>query len=428
MKTYTQPQLFDAANDYAKREAALAKDAKAAVVQWKYADEDMFGLFPLFDAIDFRGSTKWTPAKRRWLDEKPQGFFHQHGFDAQGKVRIIERSNGIVTLFIRAADEVDEIVYGSRGTSLKRHILASGRPVACYDYNLDPHQYSLEAFEYVDDRLVRSVEHSWWVSDGVWKEATWKTTCTYEHDAAGLLRAYRDMGERLGGKQLVYVRPNAGSLANRPPSRRPIVAYTRTDEIQSDAYGLEMSIDNEWPVDTILFTPPDLLMQVTRDTGVTTMGTVYAGVSSMPPASELAKVHESGGTWVLVDARGPAAAPNSSAALKAGLNVLLANADVAAIRTAMAELPRTIDAARVVIAFADDEACSPDAAQAIAATLRGELKKHDAEFRIVIAAPITKDNIMDFIAQPDIDGVLRENGDFEWAMEVLVPIALNSAS
>jgi hypothetical protein len=423
MKAYTQSELYRLLTDYLKKEKTLTAKAKAAVVEWRYAREQMYHLFPLSSVIGFRGSSKWQKAPTRWLKE-PEEPCHHHGFDTQSNVVIITHQNGLTSVFVRNNDIIDEIVFGGCGTSLKRHLYQKGRAVAVYDYSLSPHQYSLETFKYTGDRLMKSVEQGWYLSDDVWKKAS-STVFLYEYDDAGLLRVVRDMGGHLG-KDVVFIRPKSGILkkANKP---RPLVAYTNASNIQSDAYGLEMNIDDEWPIDTVIFVPPDQITEATRNTSVTTMGTVSVGASEMPTVNELKRIKKSGGTWVLFNANHTSASANLAAALDAGLKVMLLATDGAGARIALADT--TINTANLVIAFRPGKARSPEGAQAIAARIRAVLKEKGASTsRIVLAAPIRKEEIMAYLTKPDIDGVLHENGSFEWAMEVLVPIALHIAT
>ena len=89
------------------------------------------------------------------------------------------------------------------------------------------------------------------------------------------------------------------------PSRRPVVAYTmRLTEseygpeycVKCDAYGLEMNIDDAWPIDTILMAPPDLVDVITDETDVTSMGTVFVGAASSPADGDFQRLAASAAT------------------------------------------------------------------------------------------------------------------------------------
>lgn len=438
MCNFTQTELYDTIQQYVQNQDAILAEARAAVVQWRYADEKMLGLFPLFSEIGFQGCDKWETPKRTWLQSKPDGICYEHGIDAHGRVRLIQRGK-LTTLFMYSEQVVDEMNYRDREAApraLCRHLLEHGRVVGVYEYCLSPHQYSFDAYEFGDDKLAKSIQQAWYVSDGKWVEATCTTICDYVHDSVGLLRVCRDMGESLGGRSLIFVRPGSGRLKNSKTTRRPFVAYTieidpNTDDaehqIYCDAYGLEMNIDDEWSVDTVLLTRPDLVHVIIDDTDVTSMGTVYAGTSSTPPVGDLRKLKDAGATWILLSADDSAFATKASAVLDADLNLILSVTDVQEISTALANCDG-VDDSRLVIAFRPDGDCAPKAAQKTASEIRQRLTEYRYDgSRVILASRIGNDDPIEYLTQPDIDGVLYDDGNFGSALEVLIMIALHSA-
>ena len=428
MIEFTQEDLYKATTRYMESREELVSQAEACVVDWKNATAEMSGMFPLFDAVGFRGHEWWTPADRKWLQEGGSVKWYSHGFDAGGNIRIIKAFNKSITLFVFGGEIIDEVRYGA-AVPLTRSILRDGRVVAAYDYVLHPHQYRLEQFEYAGDRCVRSVSRSWYVSDGKWVAATWATTCEFEYDERGLHRAYRDMGEGLGGRTLVYVRPTS---APEPTLRRPLVAHRigifdddpPWQSVYSHAYGLEMTIDSDWPIDTVLLAPPELVGSITQDTDVTSMGTVYGGASFMPEDRDPSQIVADGARWLLLE--GTTSPPDDvRAALLAGLNVILAVAAPHQIEQALGAAGR-VAPERIAIAVSAPSKYSPEWAHEIAGTVRKALRSRGlGESRILIAANLTKDNLMDYLCLADVDGVLLSDGDASLTLEVLKQLALN---
>ena len=432
---YSQPQLYDALQSYLRDKDAILSAVKSEVVEWKYANEEMYGLFPAFADIAFRGPNTWEPSKRRWLEKKPAGTWFLHGLDAAGNVRIIERSYGITAIFMTTDDGVDELVLGSRSTSLKRHIIEDGRVVGVYNYFLDPHQYSYETFEYENDRLTRSVEACWFVSGDEWVKASWLTTCTFEYDAQGLLKVNRDMGKALGGNKLVFARKKSAKARKGTIQRRPFVAFTieipaEVEDpehfVYSNAYGLEMNIDDEWAVDTVILVPPALVRVVTGDTGVTSMGTVYAGASQMTSPDRFPEILDAGGKWVLLSGDDSRLTANFSAALHAGLNVILSTGQQLNTSIFGKKLPANLQSDRLVVAFKPDGKCSPTQAQKIAAGIRSELETIKcSDSRVILAASVDQPKVPDYMKKSDIDGFFLLDGDFGAALDVLIPLTLS---
>ena len=426
MIEFTQAELYDAIEGYNTNKDELVADARNSVVEWKYAYEEMISHFPLAGEISSRGENQWEPAVD-WLPAKPELHAYEHGIDADGRIRLI-RSNGIATtLFSYFDDFVDEMRL-SKTRALKRYLLGDGHVVAFYEYCLRPHQYSLETFEYADGKPVKSVEKSWFIKNDEWVEASWTTSCVYERDSEGLSRVYRDAGKR-GGNKLVYVRPGSGRLSDAP--RRPFVAYTievRDDcedpshDVYYDAYGLEMNIDDEWEIDTVLLTAPELVDSITGRTNVLEMGTVYAGSNAMP--SDLRKVKKDKGDWILLYAEEPDIAINVRDVVSAKLDVILVIQQASDIAVALNECDVTAD--RLVVAYRPTVDCSADDVQTVASLVRAELASHNCDdSRIVVAAKIGMNEVMDYMTKCDIDGVLHFNGRYHSTMDILQPIALH---
>ncbi|MGB7344140.1 MAG: hypothetical protein WBD20_07995 [Pirellulaceae bacterium] len=202
-------------------------------------------------------------------------------------------------------------------------------------------------------------------------------------------------------------------------SRRPIVAYTipvfeNEDDprycIYCDAYGLEMSIDDEWPIDTVLLTAPELLDVIMEETDVTSMGTVFAGASA---GNDFAAVVKAKGTHVLL---------TPADDIAAGLIVILLtppDTDLAARFSGLA-----LTSENLVVALQPAKLPSPSDAQAVAAPHRVSLTELGCgDSRIVICGDIDESTINDYLAQPDVDGILLLDSSFDVVNELLSAIA-----
>jgi hypothetical protein len=437
MTTFTQSQLFDALEQYVQNRDALVEQASASVVELRFANEVMFGLLPLFDEIGFRGDNQWYPASRTWLPEKPATTCYEHGFDSAGRIRIIR--NGPLTILFTYQDQiVDELLIRGRDAApqgLKRYLVESGRTTAAYQCLASPQQYHCETFQYDQGKLLQSEQKTWYVKDGQWVEASWVTRHLYEYDSVGLIRVFRDIGEASGGKELVYVRPKWGRLCKQNRSRRPFVAYTIHIEqdcsdpqhlVYSDAYGLEMNINDEWPIDTVLLAPPALVRVITGDTGVLSMGTVYAGAASLESKCDLRKLKKSGGKWALLDAEASNVQSMARSVLDANLSVILSVTNPSQVSNLLAGC-KHLTSERIVVAIRSEDAYSPDTAQSAALEIRNELHSlNSGQSRVIVDTTIEKLEVLDFVEKPDIDGVLYRDGTFASALKALVPIALES--
>jgi len=353
-------------------------------------------------------------------------------------VHVIRRADEMDTLIMRKGDVVDQVFYGGWAPSMKRYMLANEITVAMYHYHLEPHQYTYEEFHYENGRCVKSIEKPWYESDDQWIESRVPTICTYEHDPNGVVRAYRDMGKNLGGNTLVYTRPKSkkpkGAKSKAKP-RRPFVVYTLSgdgdpeearSEVYSDAYGLEMNIDDEWPIDTVLLSPPEFLKVITRETDVTKVRSVSAGATRAPADGKLKAIYSSGGRWLHIDGGSDYAEEQLSAAVNANLNVIWAVHQPFQIRSAFDSVPKLTPKQLVVALRPERKNVAANTAQKTAAEIRGELTSQGLrDSRIVLAAPLHKNNVVKYIEQPDIDGVLLYDGDYSSVLEILVEISLH---
>lgn len=434
MSQYTQEELHAAISVYVRNKDKLFSDAEKTVVEWKYARCDMFGLLPYFDQVE-RGSNKWKPAKRIWLKECPSGLWYNHGVDAKGQVQVIRRADQVDTLIVRKGDVVDQVFYGGWAPSMKRYILANGICVAMYHYHLEPHQYTYEEFDYENGCCVKSIEKQWYESDDQWIESG-GAICTYEYDPDGLIRAFRDMGKNLGGNTLVYTRPKSKKSQGTKPKakpRRPFVGYTLSvkgdpeearSEVYSDANGLEMNIDDEWPIDTVLLCPPESVKVITRETDVTKVKSVSAGAMRAPANGKIKAIHSSGGRWLLLDCETDNTEEQLSAAVNAKLNIICVVRQPLQIRSVYENVPKLMPKQLVVALQPERKNVAANTAQKIVADIRGELTSHGlGDSRIVLAAPLHKNNVVKYIKQPDIDGVLLYDSDYSSVLEILVEIS-----
>ncbi len=429
MPQFTQPELFDTINQYVANEDNLLATLRDSVVEWRYANDEMFGLHPLFAEISSRNGSKWKPANRRWLKKKSAGFCYLHGLDANGEITLIERSNGITTAIIRTDSMVDQMTFGGRATALICYLIEFDRTVAMYEYRLDPHQYSYEEFEYEDGHCVRSHENSWYVSEGQWKPS-FPHASTMQYDSGGLAQVTVEAIGGVFGPEVVFVRPPAKQRRQaRKPSTtgKPFFGYSvallpGTDseyELTTDAYGLEMYYDDEWSVETVVFVPPHLVAVLARDTGLKSEG-VAAGSTGMPLGGALVSLVDAGATWIMLFANESDTPANLYDATQAGLGVVLVTADAHGLAELAAQAP-ALTPDKLVIALRPHD---PAGAQALAASVRTNLVATPVGgSRLVLAVNPAEVTGIANAAHNDLDGLFLMGGRFDNAVELLQQLA-----
>jgi hypothetical protein len=435
---YNQPELYAALASYVENERSLIAEAEKEVAVWKYASEEMQGPLPLNDVIGVRVGDRWHATKQRWFNTKPEEESFEHGFDQAGRLRIIKGGYRIV-LFVPADNVLNEIHLRGKESYFHRHILNDGITRVRFGCYLQPLQYEREEYEFIGGRCTRCVTRSFYLESKSkqWVEATWTTIYRFEYDDEGLLSVYRDMGAILGDNVLLYRRPGSDSKsAAKIRHRRPMVAYStelpvddeeRNDAVYSNAYGLEMTIDDEYPVDTVILTPPELVSVVTQSTGVTSMGTVFAGSLTAPVNGDFKQLATDGAKWLLIDAGQAEDGTAMQAALDVKLDVILRIGDARRLPAVVQGVGKS-KSGRMVIAIGSGGPIEPNVAQAQAAAVRRELLDLDmAESRIILAAPADEQNVMNYFEQEDIDGLLVCNTDFGAVVGMLRRIGLHSS-
>ncbi len=215
--------------------------------------------------------------------------------------------------------------------------------------------------------------------------------------------------------------------------RRPLIAHIvgiwdddqPWESVYSHAYGLEMTIDSDWPIDTVLLAPPNSIGTITQDTEVTSMGTVYGGAAFMPADGDLTSIVAEGAKWLLLDATRMHLPANLRAAWIAALNVILIVEAPHQVAEAICGAGKAASE-RLAVALAAPSNHSPQWARKIAGETRDELRGlRMAESRILIAANLPKDNLMDYLSLGDVDGVLLSGGDMSLTLDLLTTLALN---
>lgn len=438
MVEFTQPELYAALASYLANEQQLVAAAEAQIVDWKYANEEMPGPLPLSDVIGFRGSDRWYPRKRRWFKKEPKGGGYRHGFDKSGHLRLIT-SKWANVLFSHSGDFLDEIHFRGKRSSLNRHLLRDGVTRVLFHCCQHPLHYQREEFGFEGNRCIRSEVRGWYLesSSQNWIEAGYTTVYRHEYDDEGLLSVYRDMGETLGNNVMLYRRPGSDLHTKAKSSRRrPIVAYSialpdegdaRSHAVYSDAYGLEMTIDDEFPVDTVILTLPELVSVITGSTGATSMGTVFAGALQPPADGNFSRLAADGATWVIVNAARANAARLVKSALNADLHVILQTSHFEQVPKMLAGL-KIPSVNRIVVALSGREPADPASGQRHASAVRNELRPLGMEqTRIIVEAPVDEQSAMEYLAQPDIDGLLVMPSDFGTITGILRRITLHCA-
>jgi len=220
----------------------------------------------------------------------------------------------------------------------------------------------------------------------------------------------------------------------------------RAHAVYSEAYGIEMQFDDDWPVNLVTLVEPDMLPKVLDDTDLAAVENVSVGVTDVVLGDASLADRDQDSNVVLVGHRTRRAAGDDDetvnmklrAALDSGCRVILcvsttatqrsggAKAMLNSVLTAALAGVTSTEAARLGVVHeplgtdGQPEAIKPETAQTIHAAIRDILATRlrfgavmSAGVRLLHACTVDATNVRDFVAMNDIDGVYIHDDQHE---------------
>jgi hypothetical protein len=189
---------------------------------------------------------------------------------------------------------------------------------------------------------------------------------------------------------------------------RPTVAFTLSlsntadgphHSVYTQAYGLEMSMPDNWPVNTLIMAPPHLIPSITESTGVTTSG-VVAGASHTPGNNDYDQIRDFGGCWVLARI-----SDDMSKILDAGLGALLLIDDLPELDSALRS--NSLTNHNLMVAFQINSITKLNTVAENAKQLKSKLTKAGlADAQILVSCSFEHNEIRRYLSLPDVSGLL----------------------
>jgi hypothetical protein len=202
MKQYSPADLHAIALNYSRGQADIDGECRSAVTTWRFADARMIDPNPLSTEVDrffeyMRGWDIATPG--RWLaNEHEVEYPYGHGFDRQGRLRVLTRGTS-TNYLLYSADYIDEVPFINESIAwIKRFVLRrpAAHVAAMYEFRQFPNETSCteEVFEWAADRIASSKFRTWIWEEGSPVESEFRETYKYFHNREGrLMRAVRTM-------------------------------------------------------------------------------------------------------------------------------------------------------------------------------------------------------------------------------------------
>ncbi|WP_146403057.1 hypothetical protein [Planctomycetes bacterium CA13] len=245
---------------------------------------------------------------------------------------------------------------------------------------------------------------------------------------------YRD------GKKLletsISLRPRAlfgkvFGMTGMPAARRPLVVFSIAGVETSDdpgqivydnAYGLEMQLDNEWYVDTVMLVVPEYVDVIANRTGLLNEEAAFAGTTSVPKAGAFQEWPEGKIAWVELDSL-----TGLASILKQRHHAILrinASEDISAYLSPLAKKDVGANPENMTFAIEVADGTDVDAGQKRANIVRQELRKVGLEdCRIVVATTELVDDVFPWMEQGDIDGFYVANATFDSILDTIADVS-----
>lgn len=186
--------------------------------------------------------------------------------------------------------------------------------------------------------------------------------------------------------------------------------------VYTQAYGLEMTIDGDLPINTIIMSPPHLVSSMTEEADVPSMG-VIAGASYTPGDGNYAQIADAGGKWVLARS-----VDNLAQILDAGLSVLLYVNHPRELHKALND--DRLDSTNLIVAFQIDSLSAPDSANATAKSIREHLSDGNAaSCQILVSGSFEHSDLLEYAKLSDVAGLLLQDTSYDSVIELLEQMA-----
>ena len=186
--------------------------------------------------------------------------------------------------------------------------------------------------------------------------------------------------------------------------------------VYTQAYGLEMTIDDEWPINTIIMSPPHLVSEMTRAADVMSMGAI-AGASYTPGDGDFHQIRDNDGRWVLARPT-----DNLFQIVAADLGVLLLIENIEEL-----EPPIVTDIfhdQNLIVAFPINSVSTIETAEAMATEIKSSLNRRKmGSVQVLVSGSFDHKNLLEFARLPNVNGLLLLDASFDRVIEVLAKLA-----
>ena len=181
--------------------------------------------------------------------------------------------------------------------------------------------------------------------------------------------------------------------------------------VYTQAYGMEMQVNDEWPLNILMMAPPHLVSSMTTEADIASMGMI-PGASYTPGDGDFKQITNNGGQWVLAR---PSDNIPEIIAHKLGVLLLIEDASDLEVLAGVDNLTSS----NLVVAFPIERDAYGDDATAVANEIRGRLNEDCRAAQILVSGSTEHPELRDFPSAEGVSGILLLDASFDTILEVV---------
>ncbi|MFN6128641.1 MAG: hypothetical protein ACK57G_16290 [Planctomycetota bacterium] len=181
--------------------------------------------------------------------------------------------------------------------------------------------------------------------------------------------------------------------------------------VYTQAYGMEMQVDDEWPLNVLIMAPPHLVVSLTSEADVVSMGMI-PGASYTPGDGDYSQISENGGQWVL-------ARPSDDLQkiVRNGLGVLLV-IDSADDIDSISNF-RGLSSENMIVAFPIDSVSTLTTATQMLTEIQTKFAAKQISARILISGSFAHKDLTDYMTIDGASGLLLLDASSDSILELI---------
>jgi hypothetical protein len=181
--------------------------------------------------------------------------------------------------------------------------------------------------------------------------------------------------------------------------------------VYTQAYGMEMQVDDEWPLNIVVMAPPHLVSSMTSGADVASMGMV-PGASYTPGDGNYSQIADNGGQWVLARP-----SDNIPVIVKNGLGVLLVIDNAEEIASISNVEGLTSD--NLIIAFAINSVSTLGTAAQMVEDIKAQLPEDRNASQILVSGSFDHKNLTEYMSIKGVSGLLLLDASFDAILDLI---------